>query len=69
MSESVTSRYIEAADDGAELPVNDLEKTYGYTGSSLTTVTVVFNDNTYTKTYTYTDGNLTGASQWELQEA
>lgn len=67
MSESVTTTYIEAGDDGEEIPVNNLEKTYGYTGGVLTTITITWKGGTYVKTLTYTGGNLTGESIWEKQ--
>ena len=69
MSESTTVKRVEAASDGTEIPVDDLEKEYGYSGGNLTTVTLEYNGVTYVKTYTYTAGDLTGRSLWVAQEA
>lgn len=67
MSVSSTVRQIEAADDGEEIPVNDLDKAYAYSGGLLSTVTITWKTVTYVKTYTYDAGNLVGATIWEAQ--
>lgn len=67
MSGSITVRQVEAGDDGTEIPVNDLEKTYDYTNGVITTATLAYSGVTYVKTYTYTNGVCTGVSLWEAQ--
>lgn len=67
MSDSEKMRYVEAADDGELIPVNDLEHDYTYSGGLIATDTVVWETRTYRKTYTWSGGNLTNETVWELQ--
>jgi hypothetical protein len=56
------------ADNGVGLPIANLPGNLGYDGSgNLITSTVVYNDNTYIQTYTWTDGNLTSYTRYEVQ--
>lgn len=67
MSDSVNVQYVEAADDGTLIPVNDLEHDYTYSGSLIATDTLVYKTKKYRKTYTWTGSNLTNETIWELQ--
>lgn len=58
---------IVVGSDGNELPIDSLAITYGYTGSLLTTETVVYGGKTYVQTHTYTGSNLTASSAWVAQ--
>jgi hypothetical protein len=62
---------VKTIPDGADLPIDSLPKTYAYTtisGNSYPqTITVVYANNTYVKTFTYTGTNLTGDSGWVRQ--
>lgn len=53
------------AADGTPLPIDSLAQTLNYTNGVLQTTQVTYNGTTYTQTYTYTSGNLTGVSQWQ----
>lgn len=53
------------AADGTPVPVDSLAQVLNYTAGVLQNVQVVYNGTTYTQTYTYTSGNLTGVSQWQ----
>jgi hypothetical protein len=55
------------ASDGVLLPLDQLTQTMGYTNGSLTTITVVFNGNTYIQTLTYSNGVLSTVSPWVKQ--
>jgi hypothetical protein len=52
---------------GSMLSPSIMPKTYGYTGSNITTVTVTDGDNTWVWTYTYSGSNLTAESGWVKQ--
>jgi hypothetical protein len=53
------------ASDGVYVPIDSLAHTYVYDGSNvLQTDAVTYGGHTYTQTYTYTSGNLTGVSNW-----
>lgn len=53
------------ATNGVNLPIGQLPMVLGYDGSNnLITLTVVYLTHTYTQTFTYTSGNLTGVSAW-----
>lgn len=59
---------IISASDGASFDLDSVAQTLAYDGSNkLTSITVVYRNNTYKQTYTYTAGNLTSISQWTLQ--
>lgn len=62
MSETVTTQ-----PDGAQLPLDSLDQIFGYTGSNVTTITVVYQGNTYVQTFTYSGSNITNISGWVLQ--
>jgi hypothetical protein len=65
MSSTVT------ANDGAQLPLDELTQTFGYTtiGGSpyVQTITVVYASNTYVQTFTYTGTNVSAISGWIKQ--
>lgn len=58
------------AKDGTMLPVGDLAQVLAYSGSQLTSITVMYPSKTsrtpvaFVQTMTYTGSNLTGISQW-----
>lgn len=59
MSETVT------AHGGAQLPINDLAVTLGYTSGFVTSQTVVYQGITYVQTISRDgSGNTTAISQW-----
>lgn len=67
MSETVTTQKTDTH-PSIQLPVNDLAVTLGYTGSFVTTLTVVYQGITYVQTITRDGGgNATAISQWVPQ--
>ncbi len=55
------------ASDNALVPVDSLAQTMTYNGSNqLSTIAVSYMNHTYTQTYTYTSGYVTGISQWVM---
>lgn len=62
MSETVTT-----ISDGVQLPLDSLEQVFGYTGSNVTTITVVYAGNTYVQTFIYAGSNVTQISGWVKQ--
>lgn len=61
MSETVTT-----IPDGVMLPISSLPVALGYTGSNLTTLTVVYEGNTYVNTISYSGSQATALSGWVL---
>lgn len=55
---------IIVAQGGAQLPIDDLEQGFTYTGSDLTEIKVTYQGIVYVQTFTYDAGNLTDVSQW-----
>lgn len=66
MSETVT------ASDGTALPIDSLPQVFAYSGSFLSTITVVYADNlgvenTYVQTFTNNGTEITAISRWVKQ--
>jgi hypothetical protein len=59
---------INSAGEAVVLPLDDLEIVFTYTGTLIETASVVYRGETYTQTFTYTDGLLTTVSRWIVQE-
>ena len=56
---------IVTATDGVQLDLDSLEQTLAYSGSQVTSITVLApNGHSYIQTLTYSGSNLTGVSQW-----
>jgi len=55
------------ANDGAMLPLDSIEQDIAYAGSNISTITVVYQGNTYVQTFAYTGLNLTDISGWIKQ--
>lgn len=53
--------------DGVALPIDDLELAFEYDGAFVSSITVVYNENTYVQTITNDGTNITNISQWTLQ--
>lgn len=67
MSETVTTQRTSTY-PSIQLPVNDLAVTMGYTGTYVTSLTVVYQAITYVQTITRDgNGNATAISQWVPQ--
>lgn len=47
-----------------QLPLGDLAQTINYSGSNISSIAVVYNSVTYTQTWTYTNGLVSGISKW-----
>ena len=63
-----TAGQVAIANDGAELQLDSLAQTMAFNASNnISTITVVFNNNTYVQTYTYTGALLTNISGWVKQ--
>jgi len=58
MSETVT------ASDGTMLPVSNLPQAFAYSGGIISTITVVYEGNTYVQTFTNDGTNVTAISRW-----
>lgn len=66
MSDTVRTKY-DPAFPSIELPVNDLEQTFTYSGSLVETITVEYQGVTYVQTFANDGVNITSISQWEPQ--
>jgi hypothetical protein len=56
------------ADNGINIPLDSLAKTYTYNGNNdIETITIVYAGVTYVQTFAYTGTNLTSVTQWEAQ--
>jgi hypothetical protein len=55
------------ATDNTQLDLDSLPVTLGYTGSNLTTLTIVYRENTYIQTLTYSGANVVTISNWIKQ--
>jgi len=54
------------ADDGTQLPLAQLEQIFVYTGTFVTTITVVYETRTYVQTFTNDATNITEITGWIL---
>jgi hypothetical protein len=52
------------ANDGAMLPLDSLPITLAYSGSFVSTITTVYQGNTYVQTFTNNGTNITEISGW-----
>ena len=59
--------YSTATPNGAQLDINSLAQTLAYSGTFLSTQTVVYSGVTYVRTFTNNGTNITGISQWVAQ--
>jgi hypothetical protein len=67
MSETVTTAVATLSGNlysSIQLPINDLNQTFTYSGTSVLTASVTYQGVIYTQTFTYTGTNVTGISQW-----
>lgn len=55
------------ASDGTPLGLDSLPQTIAYSGSFVSTITVVFNGNTYVQTFGNNGTNITSISGWVKQ--
>lgn len=56
------------ADDGVLLPLEDLDLAFSYNiDDTLAYIQVVYRGNTYRQSMTYTDGQCTAVTRWEVQ--
>jgi hypothetical protein len=55
------------ADNGVALPIDNLAITFTYSGSFVTTATVVYRTITYVQTFTNNGTHITNISQWVAQ--
>ncbi len=62
MSETVT-----ATNNGASIPLDSLPQTFAYSGSFVSTITVVYQGITYVQTFTNDGTNITAISGWVPQ--
>ena len=62
MSETVTT-----IPDGVQLPLDSLPATIAYSGSFVSTITVVYEGNTYVQTFTNNGTNITAFTGWVKQ--
>ena len=61
MSSTVT------ASDGTMIPLDSVEQDFAYSGSLLTTITVVYQGKTFVQTFTYSGSNVATISGWIKQ--
>lgn len=62
MSSTVT------ANDGTQLPLNDLPATLTYGApNQVATITVLYRGNTYVQSFTWSGTDLTAYTGWEVQ--
>ena len=52
------------ANDGAMIPLDSIPQTFAYSGSFISTITVVYQTNTYVQTFTNNGTNITNISGW-----
>lgn len=55
------------ASDGAMLPIDSLPQALAYSGSFVSTITVVYQTRTYIQTFTNNGTNITNISNWVKQ--
>jgi len=55
------------ASDGSQLPLAQLATTLTYDGDFISTITVEYQGNNYTQTFTNDGTNITAISRWILQ--
>jgi hypothetical protein len=67
MTEYVQTKYVSESKPSIQLPLNDLEQAFGYSGDNVTTITVVYQGVTYVQTLTYSGLNVTNISQFVPQ--
>lgn len=53
--------------DGAQIPLDSCPQTFAYSGSFISTITVVYAGNTYVQTFTNNGTNITAISGWIKQ--
>lgn len=63
------STYIQGvgANASQSIPIDSVGVDFGYTGSNITSMTVVYQGITYVKTVTYSGNNVTSISPWVAQ--
>lgn len=67
MAETVTTKYVSEDKPSVQLPLDSLEQDFGYTGSNLAAITVVYQGVTYVQTFTYSGDNVVNVSQFVPQ--
>jgi len=55
------------ASDGAQLPLDSLPATFAYSGGFISTITVVYQGNTYVQTFTNNGTDILTISNWVKQ--
>lgn len=61
------SDFVTTIPDGVQLPIDSVAQTLVYAGDFISTITVVYQGNTYVQTFTNDGTDITAISGWEKQ--